>query len=535
MDWSNVYKAEKCQDKFRIFDTIMNKLIEKHFPKREVKVYPRDKPWITEKFKRLISDRQKAFRNNNRQKYNRLRNEVIHMSKTLKPKYYQNKMRTLSEGNTKDWWRHIKEVTGCPKSDNTANFQNIANLLTNGDIQELANEINKYFQSISSDLPPLTEDLNPLPPTETPDRFLVNVEEVEKQLMKVKRGKAAGPDEIQAWMLRDLAPVLAPPITAICNSSIRKSFVPDKWKKALVTPIPKNTPIVDIKKDIRPISLTSLIAKELERIVILHLKESLREGRNQFGNKKDVSTTNMLVEILHHWYMASDNNDNIRIVLIDFSKAFDRINNRILIDKIRQCGIPEIITRWIISFFTNRFQQVRIGHHLSDPLHMKGILPQGALLGMEGFITMARDLASTLPLYKYLDDGTIFEVVKNDEINDIQKWVNENDMKINEEKTKEMVISFNKPYPQFAPIIINGKTIKRIHSTKFLGHTVQNNQKWDTHVDKIITKANIKLHFLRRLKRSGASEKDLITFYKAIVRSSLEYSTPSWSTNISKT
>ena len=70
--------------------------------------------------------------------------------------------------------------------------------------------------------------------------------------------------------------------------------------------------------------------------------------------------------------------------------------------------------------------------------------------------------ASTLPLYKYVDDGTIFEVVKNeinsssrlqDEINDIQKWVNENDMKINEEKTKEMVISFNKPYPQFAPIM----------------------------------------------------------------------------------
>ena len=216
--------------------------------------------------------------------------------------------------------------------------------------------------------------------------------------------------------------------------------------------------------------------------------------------------------------MASDNNDNIRIVLIDFSKAFDRINNRILIDKIRQCGIPEIITRWIISFLTNRFQQVRIGHHLSDPLHMKGILPQGALLGMEGFIIMARDLASTLPLYKYVDDGTIFEVVKNeinsssrlqDEINDIQKWVNENDMKINEEKTKQMVISFNKPYPQFAPIIINGKTIERINSTKLLGLIVQNNLKWDTHVDKIVTKANIKLHFLRRLKRSGASEKDL--------------------------
>ena len=169
-------------------------------------------------------------------------------------------------------------------------------------------------------------------------------QEVEKQLMKIKRGKAAGKDEIHAWMLRDQ--------TQFIIVQYARALYQIRWKKSPChTHSKKNTPIVDIKKDIRPISLTSLIAKELERMVIRNLKESLPEERNQFGNKKDVSTTNMLVEILHHWYLASDNNDNIRIILVDFSKEFDRINNRILIDKIQQCGIPEIIPRWIIIIF----------------------------------------------------------------------------------------------------------------------------------------------------------------------------------------
>ena len=90
--------------------------------------------------------------------------------------------------------------------------------------------------------------------------------------MNVKPGKTAGPDGIQAWMLRDLAPILASPVCAIFNSSIRDGFVPSKWKSAIVSPLAKKSPPTSIEKDMRPISLTCILAKELERIMICNFR-----------------------------------------------------------------------------------------------------------------------------------------------------------------------------------------------------------------------------------------------------------------------
>ena len=76
----------------------------------------------------------------------------------------------------------------------------------------LANDINNFFQSVSDDLPPLATERYTFPEmTDVPDNFLVSVKEVERQLMKVKPGKAPGCDNIQSWMLRDLTGFFAPP------------------------------------------------------------------------------------------------------------------------------------------------------------------------------------------------------------------------------------------------------------------------------------------------------------------------------------
>ena len=77
-------------------------------------------------------------------------------------------------------------------------------------------------------------------------------------------------------MLRDLAPILAAPVTSIFNASLRDGYVPQAWKSAYITPLPKKTPPQKIESDLRPVSLTSLLAKELERIIAPWVKKSQR-------------------------------------------------------------------------------------------------------------------------------------------------------------------------------------------------------------------------------------------------------------------
>ena len=137
----------------------------------------------------------------------------------------------------------MKAIVGLDKSQTKDAMTALANDLTDGDVPLLSEKINEFFHSVSGDMPPLTEN-NKYSNFDAmlPDEFIISVSEVEKSLSKIKPNKAAGPDRIEAWMLRDLAPILAPPITAIYNSSLREGYIPSLWKSANVCPLPKKNP-----------------------------------------------------------------------------------------------------------------------------------------------------------------------------------------------------------------------------------------------------------------------------------------------------
>ena len=91
----------------------------------------------------------------------------------------------------------------------------------------------------------------------------------------VKANKATGPDSIPGWVLKHSANVLAPPLTAIFNNSLREGVLPMEWKMANVIPLPKTSPPVSIEKDIRPISLTPIAAKVFESIILKWVDETI--------------------------------------------------------------------------------------------------------------------------------------------------------------------------------------------------------------------------------------------------------------------
>ena len=104
---------------------------------------------------------------------------------------------------------------------------------------------------------------------------------------------------------------------------------------------------------------------------------------------KGLSTTFCLLDMLHTWLSHLDSQDkHIRICFLDFSKAFDRIDYNILINKLIDLGVRRSLIPWILSFLTNRRQRVLIDKSTSDWLPVTAGVPQGTKLGPILFLVM---------------------------------------------------------------------------------------------------------------------------------------------------
>ena len=250
----------------------------------------------------------------------------------------------------------------------------------------LAEKINSFFTSVSADLPclnpPLQHDtvdsVNPIS-----DNFIIQIHEVEKQLRSIDINKSMGPDGIHSWILKDFSHILCGPICSIFNASISQSYVPLIWKSANVVTIPKVNPPVQ-ENDLRPISLTPVLAKLLESYIYKWLwKEYLPHiDKSQFGSVRGSSTVLALIDLLQNWYSQTDSKKQaLQILLVDFAKAFDRINHVIILDKLVRLGVNSVLVNWINAFLYHRQQRVKVGDITSKWSFINGGVPQGTKLG----------------------------------------------------------------------------------------------------------------------------------------------------------
>jgi len=81
-------------------------------------------------------------------------------------------------------------------------------------------------------------------------------------------------------------------------------------------------------------------------------------------------------------------------------------------------------------------------------------------------------------------------------------------------------------------LIFNDEIIERVFVYKLLGVLIDTNLKWDNHIDSICSKASSRFHLLTQLKRNSATVKDMVHFYKTVIRSVLEYACPAWHSSL---
>lgn len=248
--------------------------------------------------------------------------------------------------------------------------------------------------------------------------------------------------------------------------------------------------------------------------------------------------------MLHYAYKETDRPGTyLRILLCDFSKAFDLVDHQKLIAKLQQLGVPEHLVKWSASFLSQREQRVKIGNNISDVVTPNAGCPQGTLIGPLAFVCHINDLAIPDPVktIKYVDDTSM--MLSCTDPNDphmqraadvLSQWSLDNHMKLNAKKTKELVVNFSKQLNQCPPIIINNTTIERVLSSKVLGVIISHDLTWNKHVDYITNKATKRIYMLVRCKRAGVTRKDLRGIYCAIIRPILEYCCVVWHTTLPK-
>ena len=257
----------------------------------------------------------------------------------------------------------------------------------------------------------------------------------------------------------------------------------------------------------------------------------------------DTGTTDALVDMVHTWCEATDKPDTfVRVLLVDYSKAFDHINHEILIAKHYGMGLPAYLVRRMAAFLIDRQQSVKIGDTVSSIGYPNGGVPQGTLSGPKNFLVQINDLHTPCPMYKYVDDSTVFDVSNNSSVPMLQEsadiitdWSRNNDMRINAAKTKEMVICFcrNDNHVASIPrIVIDDNDIARVTQAKVLGVALYSDLTWNAHVDTIVSKAMKRVFTIYQLKRAGISQCDLLREYVSVIRPVLEYACPVWHTSL---
>ena len=176
--------------------------------------------------------------------------------------------------------------------------------------------------------------------------------------------KATGIDMIPSRALKIAADIIAPSITWIFNLSLKTGIFVDAWKKACVLPIYKSGDR-RLCENYRPISILPVISKILERSVFDQLYKFLNDNsllsKYQSGFRPKNSTLTALLQRCDEWHQNLDCGELIGVVFLDIGKAFDSVDHKILLHKMKtQFGLTSIELGWFESYLMNREQMCNI-------------------------------------------------------------------------------------------------------------------------------------------------------------------------------
>ena len=519
VDWEKICSLNDVNTSYSNFITKFRELHDKCIPLKKKRFQSKKKtpnsPWISFALLKCIKRKNLLYKKSlknptdvNVDKYKRYRNKLNCTLRLAKKNYFSDLLEK-EKNNMRNTWKVINSIIRPKTIKHTEKFT-----LGNKTVtcpKQIATEFNKYFANIG---PKLASSIHHkgknfssyLGQSNISTCFFkpTDEEEILKIISKLGSNKSAGHDDIKSDIVKQIADVIAIPLTIIFNISLSTGIVPDDLKIAKVVPIfKKDNP--QVFGNYRPVSVLPCFSKLLERIVYNRTYDFLSKNDvlycKQYGFRTNHSTYMAVLDFVNEINKAFDDDMHTIGIFMDLSKAFDTINHDILLTKLYHYGFRGVSNEWFCNYLSNRQQFVSYNAARSPNENVKCGVPQGSILGPLLFILYMNDICYTSKLLKtilFADDTTVFYShtnihvltdVINNELKEVSNWFKANKLSLNAKKTNLMYLGTRKQISNMSKvnidIYLDGCKLNRVNDAKFLGITIDETLTWKKQVENI--------------------------------------------------
>ena len=472
INWTNLFSVDNIDTAYDSFLDQVEKLIDKHIPiekisKRKLKQQSK-KPWVSNDLLKRIEHKNKLYQRAKVEQDENLKasleKEVTILQKILKKdirfekdKYYQIFFKE-NKNNLIKVWKNIKNIINLkPKSKSNISCLYIDGKRTYTNHLEIANKFNDHFTTIAAKIEKNIVKTGKkfhdylINPNKTFSLYPSTSTEVEDYIKNLNIRKAVGPFSLPNRILKEFSKLFSNPISKIFNMSLEFGVFPQKMKITKIVPFFKKEDNLDCN-NYRPISLLPNISKIFEKLIHNRLSKFLEENKclfsKQFGFRNKHSTTHALINLTETIRKALDDDECACGVFLDFQKAFDSVNHKILLKKLEHYGVRGHARKWFTSYLAGRKQYTTVSNIDSQLKDISYGVPQGSVLGTLLLLIYINDLNRAIT-YSYIrhfaDDTNILYRDKslrkinqriNFDLKNIVKWLRGNRIALNTNKTE---------------------------------------------------------------------------------------------------